>query len=130
MVLKVPCLLLQARMMKALIQGLPKGFVYGCAQGTLVGVEAGFSHTVADMTCAQVSGGGLVRFSKLFSHALVANALPDRKCLCWSMCLSVQHFSTANRPVDALCPVQSCCIGCAILLHRQHACCHTCRWVP
>ena len=46
-------------MMKALIQGLPKGFVYGCAQGTLVGVEAGFSHTVADMTCAQVRGNGL-----------------------------------------------------------------------
>ena len=56
----VPSLLLQARMMKALIQGLPKGFVYGCAQGTLVGVEAGFSHTVADMTCAQVRGNGLV----------------------------------------------------------------------
>ena len=77
MVLKVPCLLLQARMMKALIQGLPKGFVYGCAQGTLVGVEAGFSHTVADMTCAQVREWGPVRFSKSFSLALVAYALPE-----------------------------------------------------
>lgn len=75
MIFNMPCLLLQARMMKALIQGLPKGFVYGCAQGTLVGVEAGFSHTVADMTCAQVSGSGSVSFSKSFSLALAANAL-------------------------------------------------------
>ena len=101
-------------MMKALIQGLPKGFVYGCAQGTLVGVEAGFSHTVADMTCAQVSGGGLARCSKSIS------LLPWLQMLyltestgAGAICLTVQHFSCSRRAVGRAVPR-------ATLLHRQH----------
>ena len=45
---------LQVKMMQATLSGLPQGLSYGCALGTIVGVEAGFSHTVADMTCTQV----------------------------------------------------------------------------
>ena len=45
---------LQAKMMRATLGGLPQGISYGCALGTIVGVEAGYSHTVADMTCTQV----------------------------------------------------------------------------
>ena len=45
---------LQLKMTRATLSGLPKGLSYGCALGTIVGVEAGFSHTVADMTCTQV----------------------------------------------------------------------------
>ena len=45
---------LQAKMMKATLAGLPQGLSFGCALGTIVGVEAGYSHTVADMTCTQV----------------------------------------------------------------------------
>lgn len=45
---------LQVNMMRATLSGLPQGLSYGCALGTIVGVEAGFSHTVADMTCTQV----------------------------------------------------------------------------
>ncbi|DBA73464.1 TPA: hypothetical protein ACH3X1_011492 [Trebouxia sp. C0004] len=44
---------LQAKMMRATLGGLPQGLSYGCALGTIVGVEAGYSHTVADMTCTQ-----------------------------------------------------------------------------
>ena len=46
---------LQMKMTRATLSGLPKGLSYGCALGTIVGVEAGFSHTVADMTCTQVT---------------------------------------------------------------------------
>ena len=46
---------LQAKMMRATLSGLSKGICYGCALGTIVGVEAGYSHTVADMTCTQVT---------------------------------------------------------------------------
>lgn len=45
---------LQVKMTRATLSGLPKGLSYGCALGTIVGVEAGYSHTVADMTCTQV----------------------------------------------------------------------------
>ncbi len=45
---------LQAKMTRATLGGLPQGLSYGCALGTIVGVEAGYSHTVADMTCTQV----------------------------------------------------------------------------
>lgn len=53
MALKWP-IWLQAKMMRATLSGLPRGISYGCALGTIVGVEAGYSHTVADMTCTQV----------------------------------------------------------------------------
>ena len=46
---------LQAKMMRATLSGIPNGISYGCALGTIVGVEAGYSHTVADMTCTQVN---------------------------------------------------------------------------
>ena len=45
---------LQIKMTRATLSGLPMGLSYGCALGTIVGVEAGFSHTVADMICTQV----------------------------------------------------------------------------
>lgn len=45
---------LQVKMTRATLSGLPQGLSYGCALGTIVGVEAGYSHTVADMTCTQV----------------------------------------------------------------------------
>ncbi|KAL3134721.1 hypothetical protein ABBQ32_007724 [Trebouxia sp. C0010 RCD-2024] len=48
---------LQIKMTRATLSGLPKGLSYGCALGTIVGVEAGFSHTVADMTCTQCDLG-------------------------------------------------------------------------
>lgn len=46
---------LQIKMTRATMSGLPQGLSYGCALGTIVGVDAGYSHTVADMTCTQVT---------------------------------------------------------------------------
>jgi hypothetical protein len=49
---------LQVKMIGSLLKGLVTGgFAYGCALGTLTGVEAGYTHTVADMTCSQVDVG-------------------------------------------------------------------------
>ena len=45
---------LQIKMTRATVSGLSQGLSYGCALGTIVGVEEGYSHTVADMTCTQV----------------------------------------------------------------------------
>lgn len=45
---------LQLKMTRAMMSGLNRGLAYGCALGTIAGVEAGYSHTVADMTCTQV----------------------------------------------------------------------------
>ena len=41
-------------MTKAVISGLPLGFSYGCAQGTIVAVEAGCTHVAADVSCTLV----------------------------------------------------------------------------
>lgn len=45
---------LQMAMTKAVIDGLPLGFSYGCAQGTIVAVDEGYTHIAADVSCTLV----------------------------------------------------------------------------
>ena len=52
---------LQMAMTKAVVSGLPQGFPYGCAQGTIIAVEAGYIHMAADVSCT------LVRPSRLYT---------------------------------------------------------------
>lgn len=48
---------LQVAMTKAVVDGLPLGFPYGCAQGTTVAVDEGYTHIAADVSCTLVDLG-------------------------------------------------------------------------
>lgn len=77
---------LQIKMTRATVSGLSQGLAYGCALGTVVGVEEGYSHTVADMTCTQVCCASMYDLYPLYKRQVWEYDKDQGQLECLNIC--------------------------------------------